>query len=43
MPQLESQVVFWKLLQAGYIELIADGGDEPDTEAIPLGGPEPPA
>jgi hypothetical protein len=22
MPQLESQVVFWKLLQAGYIELI---------------------
>ena len=26
MPQLESQVVFWKLLQAGYIELAGPGG-----------------
>jgi hypothetical protein len=24
MPQLESQVVFWKLLQAGYVELVGE-------------------
>lgn len=36
MPQLESQVVFWKLLRAGYIELV--GGDPagagPDVPAV---------
>ena len=30
MPQLESQVVFWKLLQAGHIEL--SGADEDDEQ-----------
>ena len=29
MPQLESQVVFWKLLQAGYVEMV---GGEPAAE-----------
>ncbi len=33
MPQLESQVVFWKLLEAGYIELV--GGAEEDEPIEP--------
>jgi hypothetical protein len=32
MPQLESQVVFWKLLQAGYIELAGDATDDEPAE-----------
>lgn len=39
MPPLESQVVFWKLLQAGYIELA--GGPAGDQLAAPPGA-EPP-
>ena len=38
MPQLEAQVVFWKLLQAGYIELAGDTGPNSANEP---GGPPP--
>jgi hypothetical protein len=33
MPQLESQVVLWKLLEAGYIELAGDGNANDRDEA----------